>query len=133
MNKISITGRITKDIDIRKTQNGRSVVELFVAVQRERKNQNGEYPVDFFKVVCWEQKAEYLNSYAKKGTLLGITGRLETNSYQNQEGKRITDTFIQAEQVEILNQPQSKDVDSGVKSYYRDEVRTDIESEDNPW
>ena len=132
MNKVCLTGRITKDLDIRKTQSGKSVLEFHIAIQRDRKNQNGEYLVDFIKVICWEQKADYLNSYAKKGTMVGVVGRIETNVFQNQEGKKVLDVFIQAENVEIINQPQSRGVDSGVKSYYRNEVETTID-EETPW
>lgn len=111
MNKVSITGRIANDLDIRKTQSNKSILEVSVAVSRERKNEDGKYPADFINVHLWEQKAEFLNNYAKKGTTIGITGRLETNNYVNKNGQRVYQVYILAESVEILNQPKEKESD----------------------
>lgn len=108
MNKILVTGRITNNLEIRKTQTNKSVVQFDLAVSRERKDDTGKYPVDYIRVNCWEQKAEFLSNYAGKGTLVGVTGRLETNSYVDKEGRKIKVTFILAESVEILRQPQEK-------------------------
>ena len=108
MNKVTITGRIANDLEIRKTNSNKSVIDLSVAVSRERKNESGAYPVDFLRVYAWEQRADFLKNYAKKGTLIGVTGRLETSNFVNKNGQTIHQTYIQAESVEILRQPQEK-------------------------
>ena len=108
MNKVQITGRIANELDIRKTQSNKSVLEISVAVNRERKDESGKYPADFIRVICWEQRAEFLNSYAKKGTLIGVSGRIETSNFVNRDGQKVYTTFITAEQVEILNQPKEE-------------------------
>lgn len=108
MNKVSLTGRIANDMEIKKTKNAKSILEFNIAVSRDRKNESGTYGVDFIRVACWEQRADFLNTYASKGTLIGLTGRIETNSYVNKEGQKVTQTYIQAEQVEILRQPNEK-------------------------
>ena len=69
MNKVSLTGRIANDIDLRKTQQGKSGLDISLAVQRERKGSDGKYPVDFIRVNAWEQRAEFLANYAHKGTM----------------------------------------------------------------
>lgn len=109
MNKVSLTGRIANDIDLRKTQQGKSVLDISLAVQRERKGPDGKYPVDFIRVNAWEQRAEFLANYAHKGTMIGVTGRIETGSFTNQNGQKVNTTSIQAESVEILAQPQKED------------------------
>lgn len=103
MNNVNITGRISNDFELRKTNNNKSLLELSIAVNRERKGE-----VDFFKTVLWETKADYINSYAKKGTLIGVSGKLETNSYINKDGNKVYQTYILAEKVEILRQPADK-------------------------
>lgn len=108
MNSVSLTGRIANNLEIRRTQTNKSVLEISLAVNRDRKDQNGEYPADFIKVYCWEQRAEYLNNYAQKGTLIGVSGRIETSSYLDRNGNKIYQTYITANNVEILKQPESR-------------------------
>lgn len=103
MNKVILTGRITKDLELRKTQSNKSVIKFTIAVRKERKNENGEYGADFINVICWEQKAEYLNSYSGKGSLIGVIGRIENDSYTNKDGQKVYQTYIVAEAVEILD------------------------------
>jgi len=106
VNKVSLTGRIANDLELKRTTTDKSVMEFNLAVKRDRKNASGEYPTDFIRVSAWEHNAEFLSKYARKGTMVGVTGRLETNSYDNKEGKKVTTTFITAETVEILAKPQ---------------------------
>lgn len=108
MNKVILTGRITQDLEVRMTQSGSKVLSFSIAVKRETKDQNGEYPVDFIDVTCWEQKAEFLDRYASKGTLIGVCGRMETNTYQNQQGQKVKSTRVKADQVEILSIPKKE-------------------------
>lgn len=115
MNKVCITGRIANELELKKTQTDKSVMEFGLAVKRDRKNANGEYPVDFIRVNAWEHNADYLSKYAQKGSMIGVTGRIETNTYENREGKKITNTFVQAESVEILLQPQKDSSNFGGK------------------
>lgn len=102
MNKVVLTGRITKDLELRKTQSNKSVLKFTIAVKKDRKNENGEYLADFINVICWEQKADYLSSYSGKGSLIGVVGRIENDSYTNRDGQKVYQTYIVAEQVEIL-------------------------------
>lgn len=101
MNRAIIIGRISNDLELKKTLNNKSVLEFDVAVKKERKNDNGTYDADFIRVVCWEQKADFLSSYGKKGTLVGVSGRLETSSYEK-DGRKVYKTYITADSVEIL-------------------------------
>ena len=108
MNKVVLTGRITKDLELRKTQSNKSVLKFTIAVKKDRKNENGEYLADFIIVICWEQKADYLSSYSGKGSLIGVVGRIENDSYTNRDGQKVYQTYIVAESVEILESKKSE-------------------------
>ena len=102
MNKVVIIGRTTKDIEIKATSTGTSVVEFSVAVRRNFKNANGETESDFFNCVAYSKLAETIGRYVKKGDMIGLDGRLQTRSYTNREGKKVYVTEIIAENVEFL-------------------------------
>lgn len=102
MNKVVIIGRNTKDIELRQLTSGTSAIEFSVAVKRTFKNANGEYESDFFNCVAFSKTAETISRYVKKGDMLGIEGRLQTRSYTNKEGRKITVTEIIVESVEFL-------------------------------
>ncbi len=87
MNLLIITGSLTKDPELKKTQNGVSVVSGTIAVQRAFKDRNGEKGVDFIDFVAWDKKAEYLSDYARKGDRLEISGRLESRKYVDRDNQ----------------------------------------------
>ena len=102
MNKIVITGRTTADIELKQLTTGTSAIEFSVAVKRSFKNANGEYESDFFTCVAFRNTAETISRYVKKGDMIGIEGRLQTRSYTNKEGRKITVTEIIVENFEFL-------------------------------
>ena len=107
MNKVVITGRITKDIELRKTKNNKIVAEIYVACNRDFKDQEGNYITDFIKTYVWENEANFLSKYAKKGSLIAVAGKIETNTYVKNDQK-VYSTYINAEHVEILSNPKSE-------------------------
>lgn len=103
MNKVILTGNIAKDIEIRTTQSGVATITFDLAVQRRfTDRQTGKREADFVRCVAWRQAAEYLGKYATKGTKLAVEGRLETRSYDAQDGSKRFVTEVQVDQVEIL-------------------------------
>lgn len=102
MNKIVITGRNTKEIELRQLTSGTSAIEFSIAVKRAFKNANGEYESDFFNCIAFKNTAELISRYVKKGDMLGIVGRLQTRNYTNKEGRKIYVTEIVVEEVEFL-------------------------------
>ena len=102
MNKVIEIGRVTKAIELKQTPAGTSVVEFSIAVKRTFKNANGEYESDFFNCVAFKNTAELMSRYVNKGDMVGIEGRLQTRSYTNKEGRKITVTEIIVEGVEFL-------------------------------
>lgn len=121
MNRVCLNGRLTKDIDLRYTQNNVAVASFTLAVQRKFKNQNGDYESDFINCVAYKQTAEILSKYTGKGDLIGIEGRIQTRSYDNQDGKKVYVTEVIVENVEFLTTKK--------KEYEKDPVAGEVKIE----
>ena len=102
INNVVLVGRMTRDADLQYTANNIAVATFNLAVNRDFKNQNGEREADFINCVIWRQQAENLANWAKKGALVGITGRIQTRNYENQQGQRVYVTEVVAETFRIL-------------------------------
>lgn len=103
-----LTGRVTKDIELKVTQTGKSVCSFSLAVERKFV-QNGEKVTDFINCQLWGKSAETLEKYGKKGMLIGIEGRLQTRKYTNQQGQTVYVTEVVAESFTFLEKKQSND------------------------
>lgn len=103
MNNIVLSGRISKDIELKQTQNGKSYVRNSIAVKRSRKNANGDYETDFFDFEIWNGTAEYLANYAKKGGRIEIAGELQNNNYQKNDGSMVYGNRIVVNKLEIID------------------------------
>jgi single-strand DNA-binding protein len=102
INQVILVGRLTRSPELKITPGGTSVVNVTVAVNRQFKNQKGEIEADFVQCTLWEKTAENTAQYCQKGSLIGITGRIQTRSYENPEGKRVFVTEVVAESVRFL-------------------------------
>lgn len=102
INNVVLVGRMTRDAELRYTPSNVAVATLTLAVNRPFKNQNGEHEADFINVVIWRQQAENLANWAKKGAQIGIIGRIQTRSYDNQQGQRVYVTEVVAESFQLL-------------------------------
>ena len=102
INNVVLVGRMTRDAELRYTPSNQAVATFTLAVNRNFKNQNGEREADFINCVIWRQQAENLANWAKKGTLVGVTGRIQTRNYENQQGQRVYVTEIVADNFQIL-------------------------------
>ena len=102
MNKVILTGRITKDPEIRATQNGISTLTFTLAVDRGYKDLQGNNQTDFISCVAWRQQAEFMSMYVKKGYLLAIEGQIQTRSYLNNQNQTVYVTEVVADRVENL-------------------------------
>ena len=103
MNKIILIGRMTKDIEIRYTQNQKEVGSFDLAVNRNYKNQNGEYDTDFFKCIAWGNLAKTIHTYTSKGSQIAIEGRVENRTYQAQDGTNRYVTEVVVEGMQLLD------------------------------
>lgn len=102
MNRVVLVGRLTKDPELRYTPNGVPVATFTLAVNRTFTNQQGEREADFINCVIWRKPAENVANFLKKGSLAGVDGRVQTRSYDGQDGKRVYVTEILAESVQFL-------------------------------
>ena len=102
INSVVLVGRMVKDADLRYTAQGQAVATFSLAVNRNFKSQNGEREADFISCVIWRKQAENLANWAKKGTLVGIEGRIQTRNYENSQGQRVYVTEVVAESFQVL-------------------------------
>ena len=90
MNKIVLTGNIAREIELRRTQSGTSVISNCIAVSRDRKDKDGNYGTDFINFVAWDKTADYLAQWARKGDRCELSGRLEARQYDDRNGQKVT-------------------------------------------
>lgn len=112
MNNVQLVGRLTRDPDIRYTDGGSTVSRFNVAVDRRFKRE-GEDSADFISCVAFGKTAEFLEKYFRKGQRIGLTGRIQTGSYTNQEGTKVYTTDVVAETVEFVESKGSSGGDAG--------------------
>ena len=103
MNKVLLTGRITKDPEIRYTQNGLANLLFTIAVDRQVRDASGNRQADFVSCVAWGQQADFMSRYVKKGNMLAITGRIQVRNYQGQDNQTHYVTEVVVESVENLS------------------------------
>lgn len=88
LNRIVIMGRLTRDPELRRTQNGTAVASFSLAVDRDFKNQNGEKETDFIDVVAWRNSAEFVSRYFTKGRMAVVEGRLQLRDWTDRDGNK---------------------------------------------
>lgn len=109
LNQIIIVGRLTSDLEITTTESGKKVASLTLAVQRPFKNTDGLYETDFIRCVLWNSIATSTYEYCHKGDLIGIKGRLQVNTYEDESGNKKYNTEVIAEKVTFLSSKKEED------------------------
>lgn len=127
-------GRLVKDPDLRYTPNGVAVATFTLAINRQFSNQNGEREADFINIVAWRKTAENAANYLKKGNLAGVDGRLQSRSYENNQGQRVFVTEVVADSVQFL-EPKSgkgkpKNEREAAQNLYKDPFENDGQTMD---
>lgn len=102
LNNVVLVGRMTRDAELRYTPNNSPVATFTLAVNRNFKNGDGERDAYFINCVIWGSKAENLTSWCKKGALIGVTGRIQTRNYENQQSQRVYVTEVVADNFQTL-------------------------------
>lgn len=98
MNVVILTGNICNDIEMRQTNSGKSVVQVNLAVKRPY----AKDVTDFIPLVVWNQQAEFLSSYAHKGSKIAVTGKLTSRQYEDKQGNKRTAYEVVCDTVELL-------------------------------
>ena len=102
MNKVVLIGRLTRDPELRYTGNNIPSATFSIAVNRNFTNQAGERDADFINIVVWRKQAENCKNYLTKGSQVAIEGRIQSRSYDGQDGKKVYVTEVVADNVEFL-------------------------------
>jgi len=102
LNRVVLVGRLTRDPDLRYTPNGVAVANFTLAVNRPFSNQQGNRDADFINCVVWRRQAENLANFMKKGSQVGVDGRLQTRTFEGQDGKTVFVTEVVADSVQFL-------------------------------
>lgn len=107
LNRVVLTGRFTKDPEVRATPSGLSVVQFTLGVQRQFSRKDGERESDFISCVAWRKTAENIGKYFHKGDLIGVDGRIQTRSYEDKNGQRVYVTEVVVDNFVFLNNKSS--------------------------
>ena len=118
INNVVLVGRLTRDAELRYMQSNIAVATFTLAVNRPFKNEDGERDADFINCVIWRQSAENLANWAKKGSLIGITGVIQTRSYDNQQGQRVYVTEVVASNFQLLESRNSQQNTQGHQDHH---------------
>ncbi len=108
LNQVMLVGRLTDNLEVVETENGKKVTTLLLAVQRTFKNCDGVYETDFIRCTLWNAVAASTSEYCKKGDIVGIRGRIQVSSYEDKEGTKKYTTEVIAEKVTFLSSNNSK-------------------------
>ena len=136
MNSVSLIGRITHDPEIKNAPSGTPYLLFSIAVDRGYKDQNGNKQTDFIPCVAWNNQADFISRYVKKGNLIEITGTTQSRVYQNQQGENRTVIEVIVNQVGNLT-PKPKEVVPAPQepSYFNPSYSKDsiVEDDDLPF
>lgn len=109
LNRVVLIGRLCQDIDIRTTSSGTAVGNFTLAVDRSFKKQDGTRDTDFLRIIVWDKVAEACAKYIGKGSLVAVEGRIQSRSYETQDGQKRTAVEVVAENVRYLDKYGKKD------------------------
>lgn len=150
INRCVLVGRLTRDPELRYTSSNIAYTRFTIAVNRTFSGPSGEREADFIQCVAWRRQAENVAKFVRKGSLVGVEGRIQTGSYDDKDGKRVYTTDIVCDSVQFLEPKGDTNDDSGYQpqppreynrqSYQDDQVekkqdtpRIDVSEDDLPF
>ena len=139
LNTAILMGRLTKDPELRTTQNGTSVTSFTVAVDREYVRQGEERQTDFINVVAWRQTAEFVSRYFQKGSMIAVQGSIQTRNYEDRNGNKRTAVEVIADKVSFCGSKAesgngaSVDAQANASDYTAINTNGSVEDDDLPF
>lgn len=137
LNQINLIGNLTADPTLTVTQSNLSIVSFNIGVQRPFKDkQSGEYQSDFPRCKAFGKTAEIINEHFKKGSKIGLTGSIQTGSYEDKDGKRVYTTDVMVNQVTFVERKQQSNDNSYSQAYSgqaKQATGSKLSYEDNPF
>lgn len=120
MNKVVLLGTLVRDVELRFTKNDMAVANFTIAVRREVKNKDGNYDSDFVSCVAYGKLGEIINSHFKKGSRILLDGKIQTGSYDGQDGKKVYTTDIVVNQINFIDKVEKEVVEKSNSEIIRD-------------
>jgi len=136
LNRVILIGNLTRDPELRFTPAGKPVASFGLAVNRNYTNKEGEkvQAVDYFNIVTWNRQAELCAEYIRKGSSIALEGRLQTRSWETEDGQKRRVVEVVADRVQFLGKPGAKEADAETAAESSDEALADFDlSEDIPF
>lgn len=135
MNRVELIGRLVRDPELKYTPGtGTAVATFSIAVDR-RYSKNGQKEADFIRIIAWGKQAENVATYMTKGRLIGISGRIQTNSYENKDGEKRYSFDVVADEVNFLDKakPQTQPVNNDITQGDFPEDMMPVDNKDIPF
>lgn len=129
MNKVQLIGRITREVEVKKTQSNLSVCNFTIAINNGKDEQGNERKADFIPCQAWRNSADLLGRYVKKGDKIAIEGKITTDNWEK-DGNKYSKTYVSVDRIELLefhqqgNQQQSQAQPTN-QTIRRDEIKVD--------
>ena len=120
MNSVNLIGRLTKDPEVRYTQNNIPVASYTLAVKRSYAK-DGEQDTDFINIISWNKSADFVQKYFKKGMQVGVTGRIQTRNWEDDNGQKHYATEVVTEKVEFADSKKEEPTDVTAEVYAGDD------------
>lgn len=133
MNKIVITGRLTKDVSVETTNNGLNYARFTIASKTGNKDENGEKITEFYKCVAWRNRAEIMAKYCKKGNLIIVHGCMQQRKFTNEEGKEQLAYDVIVEDFELLGGASETKGDAKKEQPKQQYEQVDMNDDDFPF
>jgi len=131
INKVTLIGRLTRDVEHGATANGVSFARFSLAVQRDFANAQGVREADFINAVAWRGAADTISKYVKKGDLFGISGRIQTRTYQDQQGNNRSAFEVLVEDFQFLNSNSNSNQNNSNNSFEQKPAQQESFNNDN--
>lgn len=118
LNKVLLIGRLARNIEMHSNEKT-NYVQNALAVQRGYKNKDGEYDTDFVNITLFKSQADYLNNYGEKGMLVSVVGRLQQDTYFDQNaGKNVSKLSVICEEISLLERKKEQTIEKPIKKTY---------------
>jgi single stranded DNA-binding protein (ssb) len=142
LNRVVLVGRMVRDPELRRTGTGAAVTSFTLAMNRNFSNQQGERQADFIPCVVWNKIAENTARYCSKGSLVGVEGRMQSRTYENQDGRKVNVIEVICDSVQFLEtrssneqrttQPvQTDDFSNPFQDMKNDDIQKEFDSSNN--
>jgi len=103
LNQIVMVGRLVRDVEVEEKENGKKFANITIAIPRSFKNAEGQYDTDFIDCVVFDSIATNTSEYCKKGDIIGVKGRLQSSTYEKEDGSKVYKMEVIAEKITFLS------------------------------